>query len=91
MVPSINLISQKMIRYVKSNLERALELKELCVRFTTDNVFSIIYSMDGKSFEEECSFYFKAIRETFSPSLSHAVRATAVEVMPWFLDLMNLT
>lgn len=89
-LPKIYTVSKRLTDYIKKNNSKPFELKELATRFTTDNVFSIVYSIDAKSFDEQNAFYWKTIREIFTPSLYFAIKSMFFTLLPFLTKLFSV-
>nr|QZM07450.1 cytochrome P450 monooxygenase CYP347AE1 [Lasioderma serricorne] len=82
-VQKIQFVARKFVAFIDENIKEQFELKGLSLRFTTDNAFSLLYSLDSKSFDDKAAENWKIIRNAFTPSFSLAVRSSAVTIMPW--------
>nr|QZM07451.1 cytochrome P450 monooxygenase CYP347AD2 [Lasioderma serricorne] len=89
-LPNVKIVAKRMVNYIRNNIDKTFELKELTTRFTTDNVFSIMYSMDSESFVEEKAHYWKMVRSIFVPSVSLTIRTTLMFFVPWLSNLLRL-
>ncbi|XP_050509163.1 cytochrome P450 6a2-like [Diabrotica virgifera virgifera] len=60
---------KRMVKYIEEQLKQAepLEAREVCVRFTLDNVAACAFGVEGKSFDEPCSELRELADNLFSP------------------------
>nr|XP_022909586.1 cytochrome P450 6j1-like [Onthophagus taurus] len=96
MIPLMENVAQKMVDYINKNInlnKSTIETKELCTKFTIDNVANCGFGLDGKTFDDENSELrnvakvlcepstihgIKMLLLTFLPSIAHVVRAKFV-------------
>lgn len=84
--PLLEETGKNLVNFVKNQKEclngNGYEAKELCVRFTLNNVASCAFGLEGKCFEEENSFFRQLAREFFEPGSWANIVMFVVSIFP---------
>lgn len=85
MYPMLEEVSQRMIKYIEengSNGNALLESREICVRYTLDNVAACAFGLEGYCFQEKYSMFRKLADDFFSPGTWQSIKATFLIAIP---------
>nr|WET52718.1 cytochrome P450 [Phaedon brassicae] len=85
MYPLIRKSSERMVRYVEDETSKSstMESRELCIRFTLDNVASCAFGLEGKSFDEPYSSFRRMADEFLSPdNFWMSIKSTSLLLFP---------
>nr|XP_023024821.1 probable cytochrome P450 6a13 [Leptinotarsa decemlineata] len=85
MFPLLEKSAIRMMKYVEDETKNCtcLEARELCVRFTLENVAYCAFGIEGKCFDEQCSKFKQLADEFFdSQSLWQKIKFTLLSVAP---------
>lgn len=78
-IPYINDVSKRLLEYIEGGPESAtkeFDIKDLCAKFTIDNVAAVAFGLDGESFTNPNASFRKMGDEMFKPTF-WMVRGTA--------------
>lgn len=70
MYPFLELVSKRMVKYIEDETKQTgpLEARELCVKYTLDNIALCAFGVDGKCFDEPLSEFRDLAEKFLSPS-----------------------
>lgn len=93
MIPLLDEVNKKMLNYVA---EKAIngtalhEAREVCVRYTLDNVAACAFGLEGRCFEEDYSMFRKLADDFLSPGTWQAIRSTIIFTVPSISQLLRM-
>ncbi|KAG5667101.1 hypothetical protein PVAND_015100 [Polypedilum vanderplanki] len=85
-IPFINDVSKRMIEYMEGGPESSkmeFDVKELCAKFTTDNVAAVAFGIDGESFTNPNAPLREIGDEIFKPTFMTGLKQQIVLFMPF--------
>nr|AZR39453.1 cytochrome P450 [Agasicles hygrophila] len=84
--------ASRMIKYIKeeTNASPTLELREVCIRFTLDNVAACAFGLEGKCFDEPLSQFRDIANRFLSPGSISAFKFTILSLCPWLGGYMKI-
>ncbi|KRT83904.1 cytochrome P450, partial [Oryctes borbonicus] len=93
MFPLMHAISQNMVKYIENEIKlggNPFETKELAGKFTSDNVATCAFGMDGKSFEDPNSEFRSVGRRILQPSISLNIKMLLMTLFPACTKLLKI-
>lgn len=79
-----------MVAFVNRNMNEPIELKELCTKYTIDNVASAGFGLEGKCFEEPYSEFRKLAIGFLTPGTISAIKISLGFLMPFFTKMLSM-
>lgn len=84
-----------MVKYIQQELEvndgAPFEAKELSAKFTTENIATCAFGLEGKCFEDPNAEFTILGREMFKVSTSEGIKRLLVLIIPALAKLLNVT
>lgn len=85
MYPMLEEVSNRMVQYIEEksmNGSVLLESREVCVRFTLDNIAACVFGLEGHCFDEEYSMFRKLADDFLSPGTWQSFKTTLTFALP---------
>lgn len=95
MYPLIENNCEKLLNYLENKFdekeltENGLEAKQLCAKFTMENVTSCAFGLEGQIFEDDSEFESIG-KKIFNPNFSMAIRHLILFIEPALSPFMNV-
>lgn len=93
MHPMLEEVSKRMIWYVEqvgTEGTALLEARELCVRYTLDNVAACAFGLEGYCFKEDYSTFRKLADDFFSPGTWQSIKMTLFFLLPSISRMLKM-
>ncbi|KAG5874550.1 hypothetical protein JTB14_026850 [Gonioctena quinquepunctata] len=93
MYPLLDQSGQRMVKFVEDEIKTStvMELRELCVRFTLDNVAYCAFGIEGKCFDDSNSSFRKLADKFLHPdNIWLKTKFFLVILVPWLSRLFRL-
>ncbi|CAH1155385.1 unnamed protein product [Phaedon cochleariae] len=93
MYPLICKSSERMVRYVEDETSKSstMESRELCIRFTLDNVASCAFGLEGRCFDEPYSSFRRMADEFLSPdNFWMSIKTTVLFLIPALATFLKI-
>lgn len=78
-------MSNRLVKYVKKksvNGVALLESREVCLRYSLDNVAACVFGVEGRCFDEEYPLFRKLADDFLSPGSWQSVKTTFAFTVP---------
>lgn len=85
MVPLMKTVAQDMVKYIEREGElgrHTIDAKELASKFTSDNVASCAFGVEGKAFEDPNSEFRNVGKQILQPSISLTIKLLLTFLFP---------
>ncbi|KAG5871739.1 hypothetical protein JTB14_017892 [Gonioctena quinquepunctata] len=92
MYPLMDQSSQRMLKYVENEIKTStvMELRELCIRFTLDNVAYCAFGLEGKCFDDSNSAFRQLADSFLHPNdLWLKIKFLLAILVPWLSRLLR--
>ncbi|XP_070508374.1 cytochrome P450 6k1-like [Chironomus tepperi] len=92
-IPFINGVAKKMMEYIECGPESAtmeFDVKELCAKFTTDNVAAVSFGIDGESFTNPNASFRKIGDDIFKPTFINGIKQQIVLFIPIMAKILKV-
>jgi cytochrome P450 family 6 len=92
-IPYINDVTKKLLGYIEGGPESAkmeFDVKDLCAKFTTDNVAAVAFGLDGESFTNPDASFRKMGDDIFKPSFWTGLSQQLVLFMPFLNKFLRV-
>lgn len=86
-------VSRRMIEYVEekgSKDNMPLEAREVCVRYTLDNVAACAFGLEGNCFKESYPMFRKLADDFLSPGTWQSIKASIIFLLPPLAKILKL-
>lgn len=86
-------VSNRMVKYVEEKTNNGvalLESREVCVRYTLDNIAACVFGIEGRCFDEEYSMFRKLADDFFSPGSWQSVKTTLTFALPALSKILRV-
>jgi hypothetical protein len=92
--PHLEDTSQGLMKFIESQSDalngEGCEAKELCMRYTLNNVASCVFGIDGQCFEDDNSEFKQIANKYLSPDGWSAVKLFLMNVFPFLTRFMSV-
>ncbi|KAJ3637794.1 hypothetical protein MTP99_001222 [Tenebrio molitor] len=92
--PHLEDTSQGLMKFIESQSDalngEGFEAKELCMRYTLNNVASCVFGIDGQCFEDDNSEFKQIANKYLSPDGWSAVKLFLMNVFPFLTRFMSV-
>ncbi|KAJ8984451.1 hypothetical protein NQ317_012515 [Molorchus minor] len=91
--PLVERVSEKMVEYVENEIRLSgnfLNVKEVCTRFTCDNVAVCAFGLEGRCFEESNSEFRELGQKFVAPSSMEGIKFGLSLIVPNLTSLFSL-
>lgn len=85
MFPLMQDVSKNMVKYIETETKlgaNPFDVKELCSKFTSDNVANCAFGLEGKAFEDPNSEFRSIGKKVLQPSLSLTIKMLLIFLFP---------
>nr|WCC58060.1 cytochrome P450 [Pharsalia antennata] len=82
--PFVENVAKNFARYLKTHEGEALNLKDICGRYTCDVVALCAFGLDGNSFEDPNAQFLQIVRKFVAPGTWQAVKLAISFYVPYF-------
>lgn len=93
-VPYINDVTKRLLGYIEGGPESAtmeFDVKDLCAKYTTDNVAAIAFGIDGESFTSTEASFKKMGDDIFKPTLWMGIKQQTIFLMPFLNQFLHVS
>ncbi|KAG5681320.1 hypothetical protein PVAND_010768 [Polypedilum vanderplanki] len=82
---------QKYISHKISNDETIFEFKDLCARFTVDNILSVAFGVENNCIDENENIFYKIISSVFAPTLRNGILGILIFFTPELFTKLKIS
>ncbi|CAG9858621.1 unnamed protein product [Phyllotreta striolata] len=84
--------AQRMIRYIEeeTKMSTSMEARELCIRFTLDNVAACAFGLEGKCFDETNPEFRILAHKLISPEGLGKITSLIMILCPWVASFLKI-
>lgn len=93
MFPLMEATAQNMIKYIESEIKTGgnpIETKQLSEKFTSDNVATCAFGLDGRAFEDPNPEFVRVGKEIMQPSFILAIKMLVMMLFPAFTKILSV-
>lgn len=93
MYPMLEEVSKRMIQFIEEKSNNScvlLESRELCVRFTLDNVAACAFGLEGNCFQKEYPMFRKLADDFLSPGTWQSIKFSIAMTLPALNKLLKI-
>lgn len=92
-IPYINDVTKRLLGYIEGGPESAtmeFDVKDLCAKYTTDNVAAVAFGLDGESFTSIDAALKKMGDDIFKPTLWMGIKQQIIFLMPFLNQFLQV-
>lgn len=85
MLPLMYDVSKNMVKYIETESKlgaNPFDVKELCSKFTSDNVASCAFGLEGRAFEDPNAEFRSVGKKVLQPSLTLTIKMLLLFLFP---------
>ncbi|CAH1110677.1 unnamed protein product [Psylliodes chrysocephalus] len=84
--------SNRMIRYIEDESKKStvFDVREVCIRFTLENVSACAFGLEGKNFDQPYSDFRELADKFLSPESMSKIKFIILVVCPWIAKFMKM-
>lgn len=85
MFPILKEVSDRMLQYATEksfNGSLTMEAREICIRYTLDNVAACAFGLEGSCFQEDYPMFRKLADDFLSPGTLQSIKQHIIVVLP---------
>lgn len=86
----ISNVSNEMVDYLQKNVDKSVEVKEICAKYATDVITSCAFGLDAQSFQKEDAKFRSVGRKIFDFRYITAIRQTCYFMAPMLVKLFKI-
>lgn len=92
-IPYINDVTKRLMEYIQGGPESStleFDVKELCAKYTTDNVAAVAFGLDGESFTNPNASFRRIGDDIFKPTFWNGVKQQIVLFIPFLAKVFKV-
>ena len=93
--PIMNDSAQRFAKYIEreqnADKSKGLDAKDLCSNYTTENIATCAFGLEGKCFDDPKSEFRQIGKALLTPSLSLAIKSTILILLPAFSKMLKVS
>lgn len=86
-------VTQNMLKYIESEVKigaNPMEAKTLSEKFTSDNVATCAFGLDGQAFKNPNPEFVRVGKQIIQPSFSFAVKVLVLTLFPKLIKVLKV-
>lgn len=82
-----------LVKYIEEHLKSSdgLEAKDICLKFTTDNVASCAFGLVGNSFDDSKAEFKKLVQRFFYSTFSANLKVLITQIFPELITIFKVS
>lgn len=91
--PCIKSVCEQFVQYIEDKIENdenEFDSKDICSKYTTENVASCAFGIEGGCFKEENSQFIAMARDIFNPTFTNYIKQMVALFIPGITNFLNI-